>query len=247
MNRRSFRLFAICMSCFVLLSSCVVAEKITFKDEISKKASISGKSHVDLSVDDFFVSIVEDLSNWDETASDDAIIDVAIKDFTANLERSSASGDISFIETGHNTYLGDFTFTDFSRLVEDLSNGQKDQSLVTLSEKDGKTHVEFDINMDNYDQLTKVIPFLADPNFEVYGPMYNNHLSEEEYLEMVSFILGEECPESIGKSSIRIQVVAPKAITDHNGKLKNSKTVEFSFPLIQFLLLHEDIHFYLEY
>ena len=116
-----------------------------------------------------------------------------------------------------------------------------------MTQENGKTHVEISINMDNYEQLTKMIPFLADPNFEVYGPLYNNDLTEDEYLEMVSFILGEQCPESIGNSSIKIQVVAPKAITAHNGKARNSKTVEFSFPLIDFLLLHHSIDFYLEY
>ncbi|MBR2282382.1 MAG: hypothetical protein IJ863_07160, partial [Spirochaetales bacterium] len=114
-------------------------------------------------------------------------------------------------------------------------------------EKDGHTRVEISINMENYEQLTKIIPFLADPNFEVYGPLYNHDLTEEEYLEMVSFILGEQCPESIGNSSIRIQIVAPSNIVEHDGKLKGKKTVEFSFPLIDFLLLHESIDFYLEY
>ena len=151
------------------------------------------------------------------------------------------------METGYNTYMGDFAFTNFPQLLIDLSNNQADQSVVTMSSKNGKTHVEISINMDNYEQLTKMIPFLADPNFEVYGPLYNNDLTEEEYLEMVSFILGEQCPDSIASSSIKIQVVAPKAISAHNGKLRNSKTVEFSFPLIDFLLLHESIDFYLEY
>ena len=107
--------------------------------------------------------------------------------------------------------------------------------------------MEININMDNFEQLTKIIPFLGDPNFEVYGPLYNHDLTEEEYLEMVSFILGEQCPDSIAKSSVKIQVVAPKAIVSHNGKTRNTKTVEFSFPLIDFLLLHDPIRFYLEY
>lgn len=240
-------LFLISVFVVLSLSSCVVAEKLTLKDEISVSSAVSGKSHVDLSVDDFFIGVLEDLSDWEDEGTNDPIIDVAIQDFVGNLHKSKVTSAISFIETGYNTYMGDFTFTDFNQLIEDLSNGQKDQTIVTLSEKNGKTHVEISINMDNYDQLTKIIPFLADPNFEVYGPLYNNDLTEEEYLEMVSFILGEECPDSIGKSSIRIQVVAPKAISAHNGKLRNSKTVEFSFPLIDFLLLHESIDFYLEY
>ena len=230
-----------------LMSSCVVAEKLTLTGDYTQVKAVPGKNHVDLSVDDFFVGIVEDLSDWENTGNNDPIIDVAIQDFVKNLEASSVTSSIRFLETGHNTYMGDFTFTNFRQLLIDLSNGQSDQSVVTMTEKNGKTHVEISINMDNYEQLTKIIPFLADPNFEVYGPLYNNDLTEEEYLEMVSFILGEQCPDSIANSSIKIQVVAPKAISDHNGKLRNSKTVEFSFPLIDFLLLHHSIDFYLEY
>ena len=230
-----------------LMSSCVVAEKLTLTGDYTQVKAVPGKNHVDLSVDDFFVGIVEDLSDWENTGNNDPIIDVAIQDFEKNLEASSVTSSIRFLETGHNTYMGDFAFTNFTQLLIDLSNGQSDQSVVTMTEKNGKTHVEISINMDNYEQLTKIIPFLADPNFEVYGPLYNNDLTEEEYLEMVSFILGEQCPDSIANSSIKIQVVAPKAISDHNGKLRNSKTVEFSFPLIDFLLLHHSIDFYLEY
>ena len=233
--------------CVLLLSSCVVAEKLTLTGDYTQVKAVPGKNHVDLSVDDFFVGIVEDLSDWENTGNNDPIIDVAIQDFVKNLEASSVTSSIRFLETGHNTYMGDFSFTDFRQLLIDLSNGQSDQSVVTMTEKNGKTHVEISINMGNYEQLTKMIPFLADPNFEVYGPLYNNDLTEEEYLEMVSFILGEQCPDSIAASSIKIQVVAPKAISDHNGKLRNSKTVEFSFPLIDFLLLHHSIDFYLEY
>ena len=239
--------FAVIISCALLLSSCVVAEKLTLTGDYTQSKAVPGKNHVDLSVDDFFVGVVEDLSDWENKGNNDPIIDVAIQDFVKNLEASSVTSSIKFVETGYNTYMGDFAFTNFPQLLIDLSNNQADQSVVTMSSKNGKTHVEISINMDNYEQLTKMIPFLADPNFEVYGPLYNNDLTEEEYLEMVSFILGEQCPDSIASSSIKIQVVAPKAISTHNGKLRNSKTVEFSFPLIDFLLLHESIVFYLEY
>ena len=245
--RKTLAAFAVIISCALLLSSCVVAEKLTLTGDYTQSKAVPGKNHVDLSVDDFFVGVVEDLSDWENKGNNDPIIDVAIQDFVKNLEASSVTSSIKFVETGYNTYMGDFAFTNFPQLLIDLSNNQADQSVVTMSSKNGKTHVEISINMGNYEQLTKMIPFLADPNFEVYGPLYNNDLTEEEYLEMVSFILGEQCPDSIAASSIKIQVVAPKTISDHNGKLRNSKTVEFSFPLIDFLLLHNSIDFYLEY
>lgn len=239
--------FAVITSCALLLSSCVVAEKLTFSGDYTQAKAVPGKNHVDLSVDDFFVGVVEDLSDWENKGNNDPIIDVAVQDFVKNLEASGVTSSVRFVETGHNTYMGDFSFTDFTQLLIDLSNGQSDQNVVTMTSRNGKTHVEISINMDNYVQLTKIIPFLADPNFEVYGPLYNNDLTEEEYLEMVSFILGSQCPDSIKSSSVTIQVVAPKAISSHNGRLRNSRTVEFTFPLIDFLLLHESIDFYLEY
>lgn len=245
--RKFLAAFAVITSCALLLSSCVVAEKLTFSGDYTQAKAVPGKNHVDLSVDDFFVGVVEDLSDWENKGNNDPIIDVAVQDFVKNLEASGVTSSVRFVETGHNTYMGDFSFTDFPQLLIDLSNGQSDQNVVTMTSRNGKTHVEISINMDNYVQLTKIIPFLADPNFEVYGPLYNNDLTEEEYLEMVSFILGSQCPDSIKSSSVTIQVVAPKAISSHNGRLRNSRTVEFTFPLIDFLLLHESIDFYLEY
>ena len=247
MVKRSALLIVVLSAVAVLLCSCVVAEKLTLNNDLASSKAVSGKSHVDLSVDDFFVGVVEDLSEWERKGNNDPILDVAVQDFVSNLQKSKVTSGIRFLETGHNTYMGDFSFSDFSQLVIDLSKGVENQSIVILSEKNGKTHVQISINMDNFEQLTKIIPFLGDPNFEVYGPLYNHDLTEEEYLEMVSFILGEQCPDSIAASSVKIQVVAPKAVSTHNGKLKNSKTVEFSFPLIDFLLLHEPIEFYLEY
>lgn len=247
MRKHLLLLLTILAALAALLSSCVVANKLTLSSEITKAKEVNGKNHVDLSVDDFFVGVVEDLSDWENKGNNDPILDVAVQDFVKNLEASKVTSGIRFIETGHNTYMGDFAFSDFSQLLIDLSKGVEDQSIVKLSEKNGKTRVEISINMDNFEQLTKIIPFLGDPNFEVYGPLYNHDLTEEEYLEMVSFILGAQCPDSIAASSVKIQVVAPKAIASHNGNLRNSKTVEFSFPLIDFLLLHESIQFYLEY
>ena len=247
MKGKAAAFLVVCMSLALLLSSCVVTEALTFNDEITKTAKISGKSHTDIAVDDFFVGVIEDLSNWTDKGNGDPVIDVAIHDFESNLKASRVTSAVNFRENAHNTYTGDFSFIDFSTLLVDLSNGHANQSIVTVRKADTRTHVEININLDNYEELTEIIPFLADPNFEVYGPLYNNDLTEEEYLEMVSFILGEQCPDSIGNSRITIVVSAPKAVVSHNGRLRDSKTVEFSFPLIDFLLLHHSIDFYLEY
>ena len=236
-----FALLSATMS--ITLSSCRVSEKLTLTSE----QTLEGRNHIDLSVSDYFVSVIEDLSNWESSGESDPIIDVAMDEFVQNLEKSDTTSNIRFRKAGVNTYMGDFSFNDFQSLVVDLSNGNADQSIVTTTKNGDATHVSIRIGMDNYEDLTKMVPFLANPNFEVYGPLYNHDLTEENYLEMMGFILGEECPQEIMDSTIKIQVVAPKAVTAHDGTLKNTKTVEFSFPLIDFLLLHEPIEFWLEY
>lgn len=247
MNKLSFiAILALILVTLFSFSSCKVTETLNLKSNIIDEETLTGRSHIDLTVSNYFVSVVEDLSNWEDSGNDDPILQVAVDEFVKNLEASDNASSIKFIKTGVNTYMGDFAFSDFNGLVLDLSKSSN-SSLVNATEKDGKTHVQIHIGMDNYDELTKVVPFLANPNFEVYGPIYNHELTEENYLEMMSFILGEDCPDEILSSKVTIQVVAPKEITSHNGTLKSAKVVVFSFPLIDFLLLHEPIEFELEY
>jgi hypothetical protein len=71
----------------------------------------------------------------------------------------------------------------------------------------------FYLDLENYPQLTKVIPFLADKNFEPFGPTYNQGISAEDYLEMISFMLGDEGPDAITSSSIVLDLQTPGDIT----------------------------------
>ncbi|MFA5699527.1 MAG: hypothetical protein WC954_07320, partial [Sphaerochaeta sp.] len=93
-------------------------------------------------------------------------------------------------------------------------------------------------------QLVPIIPFLADDNFEAFGPLYNQGLSADDYLEMISFMLGEEGPPAIEQSTITLLLETPSPIkTMSSGRKIDSTTFEFSFPLIDFLLLAEPMTF----
>ncbi|MDY0243764.1 MAG: hypothetical protein RBQ89_02995, partial [Sphaerochaeta sp.] len=130
-------------------------------------------------------------------------------------------------------------FTDLMRLVTDLGAGEN-QSLLDIN----GNSMTFFLSMDNYEQLVPVIPFLADENFEAFGPVYNQGLNEADYLEMISFMLGEEGPPAIERSVITLRVNTPKEITSFsNGRKVSASVYEFSFPLIDFLLLAEPITF----
>ena len=118
--------------------------------------------------------------------------------------------------------------------------GISEQSIFSI----GDNSFSFYLDINNYPELKTFLPFLSDPNFDVYGPEYNQGMSEADYLEMMSFLLGEEAPDAITNSQITIQLNVPGTISENvNAEVIDSDTVSFTFPLVKFLLLSEPIEF----
>ncbi len=214
-------------------TSCVVTEQLTFKESGYNSSTFA------FTVEDFFIAVLEDFSEFVPEDQDTSLMDKAIEDFDRALRYSSTTNSVNIQSLDNNAYKGYFNFMDLDKLFSDLGAGN-DQSLLKLR----NNTLTFSLSMDNYDQLVPVIPFLADENFEAFGPVYNQGLSESDYLEMISFMLGEEGPPAIEKSTITLRIATPKPIKRFtNGKKIGSNLYEFSFPLIDFLLLADPITF----
>lgn len=233
----------------ILLLAVLVSCQVTANMDL--QTSESGSSYSLIRTDSFFESVLEDLSSWKDSGSNDPVTDVAISSFAQKLNESSKSSNVRFIKTDEHSYTGEFDFSNFTALLEDLTGKYKDQDLLTLKSANNRTRFTLKINLENYDVLASILPFLADPNFEVWGPKYNNppydYLTEEDYKDLVSFVLGEDGPESIDDSYINIIINTPSPILSTNGTQLSEKSVSFSFPLIDFLLLHDEIYFYCEF
>ena len=218
----------------LLFMSCTVTESLRFKQ------TGYHNSEFDFTVEDFFIAVLQDFSDFSSPGTTDGeLMDKAIDDFGRALAFSSTTRDVVMRKSGTNAYEGTFVFSDLMRLLSDLGAGNN-QSLLRMTDRS----MTFSLSMDNYHQLVPVIPFLADENFEAFGPVYNQGLSEADYLEMISFMLGEEGPPAIEQSVIKLRVNTPTAITTFtNGKKISDQVYEFSFPLIDFLLLAKPITF----
>lgn len=231
-----------------LLCSCTVVQNLNFENN----TNYSGSSITLFSTDEFFVNVLEDLSSWQENGNNDPILDVAVSEFEYNLILSDVTNNVVFNKLDDNTYGGSFTFDSFEQLTKDLTDNYPDQNLVKIEQlEDEKSRFVLNISLETYNVLEAVVPFLTDDNFKVWGPVYNNppydEITEEDYKDMVSWVLGEEGPESIDNSMVAIRLNLPKPVLETNGNLIDEKTVEFSFPLIDFLLLHEPIIFWCEF
>ncbi len=189
--------------------------------------------------EEFFLAVLEDFSDFSDELSDHELLDQAIGEFAYSLDKSPETHQVAVYRYEERSYVGSLFIDDLEELLVDLGAGSK-QSLLSAQQDS----LRFFLSLENYDQLVPVLPFLSDPNFEAFGPRYNEGLNEEDYLEMISFMLGEEGVPAIENSSVTLTIQTPRPITRiDGGAIVDSQTFEFTFPLIDFLLLAEPITF----
>lgn len=231
------KVFLLILILSLVLSSCVVNEKLTFTGDNT------GMSTTDITIDDFFISVLNDLSSISDKDGEE-IMDDAMINFADIVDASSYSSKMSLLKMKDEMrYLISFDYSSLDSLIKDL-NGGKSNTLLKLS---GKT-LTFNLDINNYGELKSVIPFLNDRNFEVYGPEYSNGMSEDEYMEMITFLLSEESGESLSKSFVSIVISLPGKVKSVIGAEKTGeKEITFTFPVIDFLLLNSPLSFSVEW
>jgi hypothetical protein len=217
----------------ILLSSCTVTETLT------AETGYSGSSKSDVTVDPFFLSVLEDFSSF-SSGDGYTIMDDAMVGFADRVNSSSASSNTGIVSDGEGKrYIISFDYSSLTSLLKDLNNGEGNTLLSVTS-----SSISFNLSMDNYSELKSVIPFLSDSNFEVYGPEYSNGMTEDEYKEMITFLLGDESPAALDNSTVSITITTPGNITSVTGAVKTgAKTAVYTFPIIDFLLLNDPISF----
>ena len=216
------------------LASCTVTEDLSLSGN-------GGTSYADIHVEDFFIDVLNDFSTFIPESSE-TIMDSAVRTFSEQLDAIESVTSVSWEKTGSNDYTLSFSYSDLAQLLQGM--GAEEQ---TLLRQEGNS-LSFHLDIGSYQELKRMVPFLADPNFEVYGPEYNQGMSEEEYLEMISFLLGEEGPDAISHGLVSMEITVPGTITAvENAEKTGDSTAVFSFPIISFLLLNEPLSFSIEW
>jgi len=238
---KKFSMIAAAVILIFTLSGCVMQQGI------SLTATQSGWATTDLSVYDFFVKVLEDFEPLDPELEEKPILQSSVEDFVTELDAAESTDFVDAIQINDTNYFIDFTFSSLQELLNDL-NDRDEQSLLTITKNGKRTRMNFYLDLDNYPELERIVPFMADENFETFGPRYNVGMSEAEYLEMIMYILGEEGPPAIEESVISLRLNTPGRILDsEGGVLESSNTIRFDIPLIDILLLAEPVSFYAEW
>jgi len=241
MNR--FKTSSILLAAISIVVMLLFTSGCVMQQGISMNANNSGWATTDLVVDDFFIAVLNDFATFTPEGPNTSIMDASVDDFLKMLETKPSASNVTLVKTGESSYFFDFNFTSLQQFLLEM-NKLEPQSILTVASEGKNTSLKFYLDLKNYPELAKMIPFLSDPNFETFGPLYNEGLSAADYLDMISYILGEEGPDAIMKSVISIRITTPTSLISQQGGTKTgANSVRFDIPLIDILLLAKPITF----
>ncbi|HKM06359.1 MAG TPA: hypothetical protein VJ869_05160, partial [Sphaerochaeta sp.] len=91
-------LFSLILLVLITGTSCVVTEQLSFK------SSGYNNSAFDFTVEDFFIAVLEDFSEFIPESKDASLMDSAIKDFSKALTYSSTTNSVNIQKLNDNAY-----------------------------------------------------------------------------------------------------------------------------------------------
>jgi hypothetical protein len=137
-------------------------------------------------------------------------------------------------------------FASLSRLFEGQL-GLKSANAISFTESNGLETLKIHLDRSNYGQIAAFFPMLESPMLQGLGPQVDQKTTEDDYLEMVRFSLGDDGPAQVRQSSIMIVVQPEGEIVSQSGGTVNAETVVFRVPLLGLLLLAAPLDYSLSF
>jgi hypothetical protein len=227
----------------IFLSSLALLSSCTVKQEVYIEADSSGAVHFDIEVEEFFNEVVEDFKVFEDEENAD-VTQTNIDEIQDSLNKSPYTRYAVLEEIEENHYVGTFQFVDASLFFNDVEDELNLEDLFQFTKTDESTTLDFYLDINNYPKLTELVPLLKDPSFSIFGPEENIGVSQADYLDMISYLLGEEGPDAVMRSYISLVMNTNSPIISHEGgDIITDTQIRFNIPMIDFLLLAEPVSY----
>jgi len=113
----------------------------------------------------------------------------------------------------------------------------KSAAALAYSESGGKKTIRLHLDRSNYPQLARTFPLLASPAFSAFGPQQNDTTTDDEYMEMIRFSIGDDAPALLKKSFVTLTLAPEGQILSQTGGEITGGAVVFRIPLVRLLVL----------
>lgn len=226
------------LTAFLALGACTVTQQLHLRGDYSGETTIA----IDYSAE--MVALVQELAELPgaEQRGDGIINPDPI--YNRLVERPGVTVYRVEAPERHRVEI-EFAFED-AREVLPLAAADAEVGLVTFEEvEDGtRRRVRLYLDLANYGLLSEVFPLLEDPVIRSMGPQEHKQSTPEDYLEVMSFVLGPTGPDALSASLVTVHVTVEGELVSQRGGRVEGGLVVFEVPLLDLLLLHEplDVH-----
>jgi len=221
----------------LFLSTCAIKQKATVEVDGSGAASFR------IELEAFYLDALLDMASLEEgstIAAEGRIFDT--KRIAEAIDNKQSLQLVAIDSPEPRVLEGSVVFRD----VEEVFKNQTELSsagVISFDRRGGTNTITVHIDRENFNDIFEFLALRNNPLFETFGPEQNEHTTEEEYMEMVEFMLGEDGPPSLIASFIEVEVnVKGKILSQTGGQVKGSGVL-FRIPLIRVLLLDQPLDY----
>lgn len=223
------RYLLILLTSFLILS-CSSTHEININKDKSATISFNVKNKE---------SLINTVKEWGYIDSEqgEIINTLELKD---ELSSNDAIEDVIVTSDKDSTYNGTFTISNINEVFNN--------HIFTLTSDGNKNILKIFLTVDNYKHIKNAISTLRQESIDMLGPEANQDLTREEYLDMISFSLGDQGPQDLIKSLVNLRITVDGDITENSGgELISSNTIEIKIPLLDLILLKRNIEYIIVY
>ena len=237
-GRKILGLFVILIA--VLFASCSV------KQEVELSSDGSGTAAMSADIDPMLVTYLQSLAELTGEGGDGNLFDV--DEISKGIKENPELELISISNKDDMKIDAEIAFNDIENLIKQSEENLNNKKVFSFTEKGKIKEIEIYIDIDNFLDIAPIFPFVEEPLFLTFGPIENQGLAEDDYLEMMEYALGDGGGQLIKKSMISTTInIDGKLISQSGGEVSGKNSVTFNTPLIRLLLLDEPIHYSIKF
>lgn len=223
----------------LLFSSCSIKNEITLASDGSGTATTNIK--LENTLTEYLQSLAE-LTGNEESSESMFDIEEIKKEMGKNKDIV-----LKKIESKNSSSLNmEISFDDIQKLIKE-SEKELSKKVISFNKLGKEKEIKIYMDIDNFKDIAPLFPIIDEPLFQTFGPLENQGITEEEYLEMMEYALGDGGAKLIKESIITTKINIKGSLISQRGGTISGNAVIFRTPLIRLLMLDEPIEYSIKF
>ncbi|MBI9106554.1 MAG: hypothetical protein JEZ04_07380 [Spirochaetales bacterium] len=231
----------------LLISSLVVLSSCSVKNEITLGADGSGSASMTAKIDEMLVTYLSSLAELTGDAPADGVL-FNVDDIRKGIEDNPGLRVKAIKNDADKLITAVVEFDDIEALILQSEENLGNEKIISFKKSEASKEIRIYIDIDNFLDIAPLFPMVEEPLFMTFGPLENQGLAEDDYLEMMEYALGDGGGKLIKESMITTIInIDGKLISQTGGRVSGKNSVTFETPLIRLLLLDKPIEYSIKF